>query len=152
MKEPLVSRILRYSLYLIFCLGLCIILTLPMLLDIYSLYLYDSYSLHQGYRTFILAFLVLIGCLGLWVIADLIFMLRTISTDPFLQRNVRALKRIGAIALVIALLFFFKCLWYITFLTIVCGIVFLFCSLVIFTVGMLFARAVQYKEENELTI
>ncbi len=152
MKEPLVARALRIVLYVVFFVGLFTVVTLPFLLEQYAMLLYDAYYVQEPYRIFLLTFLMTVGALGLFVVGDLILVLHTIPKDPFIRRNVRALRRIGAMVLVISLLFFLKCLSYVTFLTLVCGIAFLICSLVVFTVALLFARAVGYKEENELTI
>ena len=152
MKEPVVSRLLKYSLCLIFFIGAVIILTLPFALNYYTLWLYDAYYIRPAYQTFLLLFLSVVGALGLWIVADLILVLNTIPKDPFVQRNVRALKRIGIVAIATSLLFFLKCLYYFTFLTAVCALVLLICALIVFTVCMLFSQAVRYKEENDLTI
>ena len=151
MKEPLVSRILRYTLYVVFCLGAIVVIALPVLLKQYA-QLYDGFYAQEQYRTFIWAFLTLIGLMALWVVIDLIRILRTIPKDPFIEKNVKALKRIGIVAMVMSILFFLKCIYYITFLTFVCAVVLLICSLIVFTLSVLFAQAVRYKEENELTI
>ena len=152
MKEPMVSRLLKYTLCITFLIGAAILITLPIMLNRYTLWLYDAYYIHQQYRIFLLLFLSTVGALGLWIIADLILLLHSIPKNPFTQRNVRALNRIGIVATVISILFFLKCLYYVTFLTLICGIVLLICALIVFTVSMLFSQAVRYKEENELTI
>lgn len=152
MKEPLASRILRYALYAAFVLGTAVVVTLPFMLDTYFKLLYDAYSLQEGYRTFLLIFLSMVGVLGLWIITELILVLRTVQRDPFIRRNVNALRRVGTAALILAVLFFLKCLYYVTFLTLVCGVAFVVCALIVYTICALFAQAVRYKEENELTI
>ena len=152
MKEPLVSRLLKYTLCLIFLIGVVVTVTLPFALNYYTLWLYDVYYIQPAYQTFLLLFLIVVGALGLWIIADLIFILNTVPKDPFVQRNVRALRRIGTVAIAISLLFLLKCLYYFTFLTAVCALVLLVCALIVFTVCMLFSQAVRYKEENDLTI
>jgi len=58
----------------------------------------------------------------------------------------------GIAGLIAALLFFAKCFYYITPLTLACGFLLLICSMGAFTLSDLFRRAVAYKEENELTI
>lgn len=152
MKEPVVSYVLKISLYIIFVLGVIGTVTLPFMLERYTGYFYDSYYLESGYRAFILVFMMSVAALGLWIVLELIGMLRSIARDPFVRRNVRALRRIGVIALALSGLFFAKCLWYVTFLTMGCGVLFVICGLFAFTLANLFRRAVDFKEENELTI
>lgn len=152
MKEPLVSRALKISLYIIFVLGVLGTLTLPLMLEFYTGLFYDAYYLEPGYRTFILIFLFIAAIMGLWIVLEMIWMLRSIPQDPFVVRNVRSLNRIGVILLVLAVLFFAKCMVYVTFLTMGCGLLFIICGLFAFTLANLFRQAVAFKEENDLTI
>lgn len=152
MKEPLVSRALKISLYIIFALGILGTLTLPLMLEFYTGLFYDAYYLEPGYRTFIIVFLTIAAIMGLWIVLEMIWMLRSIPKDPFVVRNVRALNRIGVILLVLAVLFFAKCAVYVTFLTMGCGLLFIICGLFAFTLANLIRQAVAFKEENDLTI
>jgi len=152
MREPLVSKALKIILYIIFVLGVLGTVTLPLMLDTYTGVLYDAYYLQPGYRGFIICFLMVAAVFGLWAVLEMILMLRSIPCDPFVARNVRALRRLGIILLILAALFIAKCLYYVTFLTLVCGLLFFVCGLFAFTLGSLFQQAVAYKEENDLTI
>lgn len=152
MKEPLVSKLLRIALYIIFVLGVLGTVTLPFMLDFYTGYLYDAYYLEPGYRAFIMTFLISAAIPGLWAVLEMIRMLRSIPQGPFVMRNVRALGRIGVILFILAVLFFVKCMVYVTFLTMFCGILFVVCGLFAFTMANLFRQAVVFKEENDLTI
>ena len=152
MREPLVSKLLRLSLCIILVFGIIGVITLPFMLEFYIGYFYDTYSILPGYRTFILFFLILVAIPALWVVVEMIRMLQSIPQGPFVIRNVRALNRIGIILLVLALLFFAKCLVYITFLTAGCGLLLVVCGLFAFTLANLFRQAVVFKEENDLTI
>lgn len=152
MKEPVVSRILRCVLYVGFCVGAAAVITLPFMFNRYAEILHDGYLYASNYKIFITVFLMIAGLLGLWIIAELIFVMRTIRGDPFVRRNVTALRRIGSAALAIGNMFIIKCIPFLTFLTLVSGVVFIVCALVVFTLCALFAQAVRYKEENELTI
>lgn len=152
MKEPLVSRALKIFLYVIFALGVLGTLTLPFALEFYTGCFYDAYYLEAGYRAFILTFMVAVAIPGLWIVLEMIWMLRSIPQGPFVTRNVRALNRIGFILLALAALFFAKCFLYVTFLTMGCGFLFIVCGLFAFTLASLFRQAVAFKEENDLTI
>ena len=152
MKETFVSKLLRATLYILFAAGTLVIATLPIKLDYYMIVFYDAYSIQPDYRSFILGFLIVVGVLGLCIIAELVFMLRTVPTDPFVLRNVKALRRMGIIALVTAAVFFAKCCLYITILTLIGGFLLLICGMFAFTLASLFRQAVAFKEENNLTI
>jgi len=152
MKEQLASRILKISLYVIFVLGIIGTATLPFMLEYYAGLFYDSFFVVPGYRLFIIIFLTSVAIPGLWIIWEMILMLRSIPKGPFIKRNVQALNRIGFILLGISALFFAKLLFYITFLTMASGFIFLIFGIFAFTLASLFKQAVIYKEENDLTI
>ena len=152
MKEHLSCRILKVSLYVIFAFGILGTLTLPFMLDYYTRYFYDAYNMVPGYRSFILGFLIAVAIPGLWIIWEMILMMRSIAQGPFVIRNVHALNRIGVILLVISALFFAKVVYYFTFLTMACGFLFIVFGFFAFTLSSLFRQAVSYKEENDLTI
>ena len=152
MSEPLVSRILRFILYGILAFAVLMTVTLPFMLDTYFGILYDAYSLHPGYRAFIIPFLMFIGAGGTWIVLELILMLRSIPQGPFILRNVRALKRVGIILAVLAAAFGGKCFMYNTFLTMVGAVIFVLACMFTFTLASLFNQAVAFREENDLTI
>ena len=152
MREPLVSKVLKFILYVMFATGILGTITLPWMIDTYMHILYDAYYLQSGYRLFIVSFLMLCAIIVLWVIWEMICMLRSVPKGPFIMHNVNALKRIGIFLMVLAALFFVKCLYYVTFLTMACGFLFIVCGLFAFTLCNLFRQAVVFKEENDLTI
>ena len=152
MRESLASRILRCILYGVLALTVLMTLTLPFMLDTYFDILYDAYSIHPSYRAFIIPFLMFVGVCGIWIVLELIIMLRSIPTNPFLLRNVRALKRVGIVLAVLAVAFCGKCFVFSTFLTMVGSVSFVLACLFVFTLASLFAQAVAFREENDLTI
>jgi hypothetical protein len=152
MNEPLVSRYLRYALYVIFVLGVVGTVTLPFMLDFYMLFLYDAYSLRSGYRLFITLFLMGVAVPGLWIVLEMIWMLRSIPEGPFVARNVRALNRSGIILMLMAAAFFGKCFLYVTIMSLAAGLLLVVCGLFAFTLANLFGQAVAFREENDLTI
>ena len=151
-KEFAVSKILRIILYIIFVLGILTTVTMPFMITTYMKILYDAYEIREGYKNFITIFLMVIGTLGLFIVYELIIMLRTISQNPFIKRNVKSLNIIGITAFITALLFFIKCFLYITIMTLIAGICLVILGLFALTLANLFNKAVEYKEENDLTI
>ena len=152
MREPLVSRALKISLYIIFAVGVCGTITLPWMIDSYMRILYDAYYIQEGYRRFIIAFLMLSASIVLVIVWEMIRILRSVPIDPFVMRNVKILRQIGLLLILLAVMFFLKCLYYVTFLTMACGCMFVVCGLFAFTLCNLFRQAVVFKEENDLTI
>ena len=152
MKEPIVSRILKFALYTAFTLGAICMATLPFMLETYNLMIRDSYYMEPGYRTFILIFLMAAAAQGLWIVLEMILLLRSIPKDPFVARNVRALNRIGIVFFIMAAMFFCKCLLYVTILTLISGFILIGCGLFAFTLAALIRQAVIFREENDLTI
>jgi hypothetical protein len=152
MKEPLVSQLLKYALYAVFVVGLLGMATLPFMLERYTSFFFDAYYLQPGYRSFILTFLLSVIPLCLWIALEMIGMLRSIPKGPFVKRNVRALNRIGVIFFALTVMFFGKCVMYVTILTLLCGFLFIGGGLFALTLAALIRQAVTFREENELTI
>jgi len=152
MNEPLISRILKYALYAVFALGVLGTVTLPFMLDTYFNILYDAYYLQAGYRAFISGFMISVAVPSLWIVLEMIKMMRSIPDGPFITRNVRALNRIGILFFTLAAAFLGKCLLYITILTLLCGFLFIGGGLFAFTLAALIRQASVFREENDLTI
>lgn len=96
----------------------------------------------------IIAIWELFGALAGWILVELIAMLQTMKENPFVMRNARALWRIGYVALFMAACFLLlgQPLDY------VCFAIMLVLGLFALTLSQLFRQAVQFKQENELTI
>lgn len=92
------------------------------------------------------------GLLGLWICGELLRMLNTIKTDPFVARNAAALARIGRVAMAVtALAFWAGYRWRDGLMSLV-GCAMLILGLFAMTLSRLFRQAVSFKEENDLTI
>ena len=98
------------------------------------------------------AMLLVCGGIALWILIELAAVLKTVDSDPFVERNAAAFMRMGIAAEVAGLVFFVKCFFMFTVMTAVCALVMILSGLFALTLGMVFKRAVEYKRENELTI
>ena len=98
------------------------------------------------------AFLLTAGAIALWILFELIAVLCTVESDPFLERNARAFVRMGVAAEIAAALFVGKCVFSFTAMTAVCALVMALSGLFALTLAAVFARAVAFKQENDLTI
>ena len=143
---------LKWILYALFGAGLLLTLSVPFRLTPYMRFTRDMYASVAEYNSFILVFLLAVGGLGLWIIAELIMMVRTTHTDPFVLRNAKALRRIGYVAMGIAVLFFMKYAFYPTLLTALCGGMLTLLSLFALALAQLFWRAALLIEDSDLTI
>ena len=152
MKQPVVSVVLKYALYAAFAAGFIVAATLPFMLDYYVLVIQGHTSINPQYRAFIVPFLMLTAIPCLWIVAEMILMLRSIPAGPFVVRNVRALYRTGILFLALSAAFVFKCFAFFTFLTLLCTLLFIGGGLFSFTFAALIRQSVAFREENDLTI
>ena len=152
MKEPLVSSILKYALYAAFVAGVAVAVSLPFMLETYVYIIQGHTSINAAYRALIVPFLMGVSVPSLWIVLEMILMLRSISKGPFVMRNVRALCRTGIIFFVLAAAFFVKCFIHLTFLTMVCTLIFIVGGLFSFTLAALIRQSIVLREENDLTI
>ncbi len=152
MHKTFVARCTEALLYALFAAGCALWLALPFFLDQLMVVFVDAFIVVESYRLFILVFLMLVGAAGLYILFELIRLFRTLGGDPFVMRNVKALKRMGISAFVVTALFILKCAVFFTPMTLVCVLIILLLGLFAFVLANLFEKAVEYKLENELTI
>ncbi len=98
----------------------------------------------------IIATLCILG--GETIAFTLFCMMRTLESDPFVQKNVNALKRMGFVALAIALLGLSTLLLHPVPLAVIAAIPVAMCGLFSLVLSRVFAQAVAYKQENDLTV
>ena len=91
--------------------------------------------------------------LGAEYIAFTLFcMMRTLERDPFVQRNVDALRHIGLMALAVAVLGLSTLLLHPVPLAVIAALPVAMCGLFSLVLSRVFAQAVAYKQENDLTV
>lgn len=113
---------------------------------------YYSTEIRENYWGMTITFL-LAGICGLSIVYDLRRMMRTVMEENcFVQKNVSSLRRMGKMALIIAVLFLIKMSFMATPATIVIVVTFLIAGMFSFVLAFVFDEAIRYKEENDLTI
>jgi hypothetical protein len=152
MKEPLVSRILKYAMYMALVVGAVFAVTLPFMLETYVYLISGHTDLLPAYRAFVVPFLMAIAIPCLWIVLEMILMLRSIPKGPFVMRNVRALRRTGVLLLALTLAFIVKGIFFMTLLTLFCILLFIAGGLFAFTLAALIHQSIVLREENDLTI
>ena len=105
-----------------------------------------SYAVLSG----VIASLCLLG--AEYIAFTLFCMMNTLNSDPFVERNVLALRRMGIVALVIALMGLSTMLLYAVPLAVIAALPIAMCGLFALVLSRVFAKAVAYKQENDLTV
>lgn len=89
---------------------------------------------------------------GEYIAFTLFCMMNTLERDPFVQENVNALKRMGFVALLIALMGLSTLLLHPVPLAVIAALPVAMCGLFSIVLSRVFAQAVAYKQENDLTV
>jgi len=98
----------------------------------------------------VIATLCILG--GEYIAFTLFCMMNTLDRDPFVQKNVNALRRMGNVALIIALLGLSTLLLHPVWLAVIAALPVAMCGLFSIVLSRVFAKAVAYKQENDLTV
>ena len=98
----------------------------------------------------VIASLCVLG--GEYIAFTLFCMMRTLDGDPFVQKNVDALKHMGFTALLIAILGLSTLLLHPVPLAVIAALPVAMCGLFSLVLSRVFAQAVAYKLENDLTV
>ena len=147
------QRLIRFTklvLDFMFYAGLIIFFTLPLSLK----FLGKHYSgIINEYFLFMLAIFGASGVFGILIIRQLRKMMRTVIQEScFVYENVRSLNNMAVLSLSIVVMFVIKIFVLPTPATGVIVLVFFIASLFCEVLAHVFAEAVNYKEENDLTI
>lgn len=122
-------------------------LEMPMVMDFFAREgKPESYAVLSG----IISTLCILG--GEYIAFILFCMMNTLDRDPFVQKNVTALRRMGGAALIIALLGLSTMLLHPVPLAVVAAAPVAMCGLFSIVLSRVFAQAVSYKQENDLTV
>ncbi len=119
-----------------------------------ELYLKIDYGIYNSYaRTILLIVLYPTALCALFIENELRSMFKTLeNTDPFVQRNVKSLNRMGILMLVVFAIFIFKIITLNTIMTMLCAFAIILVAVLCFVLADVFKQAVTYKQENDLTI
>ena len=106
----------------------------------------ESFAILSG----VIASLCILG--GESIAVTLFCMMGTLEKDPFVQKNVNALRRMGILALIIALLGLSTLFLHPVPLAVIAALPVAMCGLFSLVLSRVFAQAVAYKLENDLTV
>ena len=106
----------------------------------------ESFAILSG----VIASLCILG--GEYIAVTLFCMMGTHSRDPFVQKNVNALRRMGIAALIIAVMGLSTMLLHPVPLAVIAALPVAMCGLFSLVLSRVFAQAVAFKLENDLTV
>ena len=126
------------------------VITLPFAVK--QLYLWIGYS-DTSYVGIFAAVLTTSGIGCVYILYHLKMMYKSLLVgNPFIDRNVKHLRKIALACFIIALIYFIKCILLFTFASLIIAFVFMVGCLFCLTLKDLFKQAINFKTENELTI
>ncbi|MCR4694940.1 MAG: DUF2975 domain-containing protein [Pseudobutyrivibrio sp.] len=112
-----------------------------------------EYAAINDHYLYAVVSIMIVGLFALLILYELRKMMKTvIEDDCFVTANVKSLYRMGSYAFVITGVKLLRCLVYFTPASIIIAGVFLFAGLFSKVLARVFDRAVNYKQENDLTI
>lgn len=150
MEKERMNTFTKIILDVMFYSGFIVLATLPFTLKLAGRYY--SRQLSDNFLSMLLIFAVS-GVCGLMIIAQLRRMMRTVIAGAcFVSDNVRSLEVMAKLSLVIAVAFIIKMFFVPTPATAVIVLVFFIAALFSQVLANVFAEAIRYKEENDLTI
>ena len=141
--------VVTICIYLYLLLGIGVVIFLPRIAN----YFYATLSLSQIPYPIFLVFLYICCAAAIWLLVEFWFiMLRIRQHRPFIRQNANSLLRIGICCGVASIDMLFIQFFRFTPTLLVCALILLFGLLCAMVFSNLFRQAIQYKEENDLTI
>ena len=150
MKYERIKKLTKLILDIMFFTGIIVPLTLPIWLRFAGTHYSKDIEIH--YLAMLIVFAVS-GLNGLLIVNELRKMMKTVlEANCFVEDNVKSLRRMARYSLVISIFFFIKVLLVPTPATLIIILVFFIAALFSVVLSCVFQEAVNYKDENDLTI
>ena len=150
MKYERIKKLTKLILDIMFFTGIIVLITLPIWLRFAGTHY--SKDIENHYLAMVIVFAVS-GLNGLLIVNELRKMMKTVlEVNCFVEDNVKSLRRMARYSLVISIFFFIKVLLVPTPATLIIILVFFIAALFSVVLSCVFQEAVNYKDENDLTI
>ena len=150
MKYERIKKLTKLILDIMFFTGIIVLITLPIWLRFAGTHY--SKDIENHYLAMVIVFAVS-GLNGLLIVNELRKMMKTVlEMNCFVEDNVKSLRRMARYSLVISIFFFIKVLLVPTPATLIIILVFFIAALFSVVLSCVFQEAVNYKDENDLTI
>ena len=142
------SNFIEICLKIIFVLGILIYIALPILLNMYI----NIFNPILNYVS-ALAILYTSGIPAIIILYQFIKIFGTLKKDnPFIMENVKSLKIISICSLIISIIYIIGIFFIISVFEIIAIAIFIIAWLGAYVLAELLRKAIEYKEENDLTI
>lgn len=150
MEYEKIKRFTKIILDFMFYSGIVVVATVPVWLKLAGKYY--SGAIGKYYFLMLLVFAAS-GICGLLIVNELRKVMKTVvAQDCFVRKNVRSLKRMSKFSICISVFFIVKVIFVPTPATLIIVLVFFVAALFSTVLSCVFTEAIDYKEENELTI
>lgn len=150
MEYEKIKKFTKVILDIMFYSGIIVLATVPVWLKWAGAY-YSS-AIEENYVVMTLTFAAS-GICGLLIVNELRKMMRTVlGQDCFVRGNIASLRKMSWLSLFISVFFIIKCIFLPTPATLIIVLVFFVAALFSAVLSCVFREAVDFKEENELTI
>ncbi len=151
MKKESIVWITKYFLDFMFFAGILVTVTLPFSLKSKLVFKYWM-PMAEHYAECVVIYFAL-GILAIAILGELRKIFRTVIKDNFfIYDNVVSLQRMGTYSFMISLVSLMRTIIYLSPAMLIVILVFIVAGLFSKVLAIVFDRAVQYKEENDLTI
>ena len=149
-KKSMMHYIAKAVIDILFYVSIVCVIASP----VFSKWLFGwiNYS-DSDYLVLFTLIVLLSGLCCVYILFNLKQMYRSLLVgNPFVDKNVRHLRKIAVACILIAIMYIAKCFFMFTVATVVIAFVFIVGCLFCLTLKDLFKQAINYKTENELTI
>jgi len=148
MKKETVVWITKYLLDFMYFAGIVATVTLPWSIKwIARVFQYEVFV--EQYKEAVLIYCIL----AILIIGELRKMFRTVLADDcFVRENVVSLQRMGTYSFIIAIICLLRTVLYLTVTMLTLVLVFVIAGLFSKVLAFVFDKAIDYKEENDLTV
>ncbi len=148
-KKSIVHYITKICVDVLFYIGIICCILVPFS----SSWLIKYFNFAGENIIFMIAVLLSSGVASVYILWELKVIFKTLLVgNPFILKNVESLRKIALASAFISVIYLIKCVFSFTIATVVIIIMFVIASLFCLTIKDLFKQAINYKDENDLTI
>lgn len=149
MQKNSINHITKVLVDVIFVVGILSVLAVPLL----SRYIAYFYGYGSEATVLFSIFLFVSGVFAVYIVFNLKQMFKTLlGGNPFVEKNMVCFRRMAVACFIISAIFVVKCFVLFTPGTVIVAAVFIVLGLFCLTLKNIFAQAIAYKQENDLTV
>lgn len=149
MSNSKITKVTKYILDVLFFVGIVVTFTLPVSMHYYG----KINALFADYYVQMVIIFFIAGAFAVLILGELRKMFKTVLQDDcFVEENVKSLNKMGLYSFAIMLVMLFRLPLYFTPSVAIILVVFTIAGLFSRVLAIVFAKAVEYKQENDFTI